>query len=235
MKFKEEDVKLYDMFSVLGTENTEIDKENALLLEHEIINQRIDCSRIIFKEHRDAIAKVHEGYALESHDGNEGPDVFSKEMYQINRQGKDGTVDYSIGRIVDYEIPLKRGGEAPIEIGNINLITETMDKIYLIVAKGKDSEESILRTVLESITKLNMMSRRKLLVDFNQAGLNKFKYEHHKDDIIPAIMLFEGTRPYEEFRQLTPDSFVARLVYKYHINFFLLKKQKEEKVYTLID
>ena len=234
MKFKEEDVKLYEVFSVLGTENTEEDKQLAALLGDEIAHQQVDCSRIAFKEFRDSIAKVHEGYADEAHNGQLGIDAFTEEMYQINRLDTEGSVDYSIGRIVDYEIPLKKGGDANIEIGTISLLTETMDKVYFINAKGKDSEESVLRVVLETITKLNMVSRRRFMQNYNDANLNKFKYYHTKDDIIPAIILFEGTRPFEEFKKLDMNSFVARVVYKYHIHFFLLKNE-EKNTFDLLE
>jgi hypothetical protein len=233
MKFKEEEVKQYEMFSVLGTENTKEDQDNVKLLEEEIIKQHIGFSRITFKEARDSIAKVHEGYALENHDGHQGDDTMNKHMYRINRLDKEGTVDYSLGRIVDYDVPLKRGGDSPIEVGNLSLISETMDKLYIMNTKQRRNEESLLRVILETITKFDMISRRQLLQDYNESTINKFKYYHTKDDIIPAVVLFEGTRAYQEFKSLPLNGLIAQLVYKYHIHFFFLKN--EEGNYILLE
>lgn len=233
MKFKEEDVKLSELFSVLGTENTKEDQENCKLLEELIINEHINFSRITFKESRDSLAKVHEGYALDDHDGREPVETINKHIYRINRMDKEGEVDYSLGRIVDYDIPLKRGGDSPIEIGNISLISETMDKLYIMNVKDSKSDESLLRVILETVTKYDMVSRRRLFTDYNEEHLNKFKYKHTKDDIIPAIVLYEGTRAYKEFKALSLNGLIAQLVYKYHMHFFFLKN--EEGNYILLE
>lgn len=233
MKFKEEDVQLYDVFSVLGTENTKEDQENVILLEDSILKEHINFSRIIFKEFRDSMVKVHKGYALDSHNGNDLEDTVNKHIYRINRLDKEGFVDYSLGRIVDYDIPLKRGGDSSIELGNISLISETMDKFYIINLKEMDCEESLLRVVLETITKFDMISRRRLLQDYNEASVNKFKYRHSKDNIIPAIVLYKNTRAFKEFKKLPLNGLIAQLVYKYHIHFFFLKR--EEGSFILIE
>ncbi len=233
MKFKEEDVKLYELFSVLSTENTKEDQENVELLEDFILKSNINFSRITFKEARDSIAKVHEGYALDSHDGNNPEDTINKKIYRINRMDKEGEVDYSLGRIVDYDVPLKRGGDSNVEVGNISLLSETMDKLYFMNVKEMTSEESLLRVVLETITKFDMISRRKLLADYNEDILNKFKYYHSKDDILPAIVLYEGSRAFKEFKNLPLNGVTAQLVYKYHIHFFFLKR--EEGKYILLE
>ena len=235
MKFKEEDVKLYELYSVLGTEYTKEDEENVKLLESEILKEGVNCSRIHFKEFRDQLAKPHQGYALENHNGDSDEDYYTKEMYRIDRLGKDGKVDYGIGRIVDYEVPFKNGGDSSIEIGTINLIAETALKLYLINAKEKDSGESLLRAVLETVTKFNMVSRRKLFESYNTTNTNAFKYNHSKENIFPALMIFEGSRPHNDFLQIDPSGLVGKLVYKYHIKFFIIKKQADENVYELKD
>jgi len=230
MKFKEDDIKLYEIYSRLG------DKEDEVLLQQEIIKQRVDLSRIAFKQYRDELVQTHSGYAIEEHKGEE--DGFVGQMYLINRAGKPGDLDYSIGRVVDYNVPVKRCVEGPcakIEITPISLITETMDKLYLINAKPADSEDSIFKTVMELVSQLNMISRKRLIREYNAAKTNQFKYNHTKDAIVPAIMLFENSLAYKEFKQLDPNSLVGRLIYKYHIHLFTLKKQNEENVYELLE
>ncbi len=236
MKFQGQEYKLYEVYKKLAT------KENKVELEQEIIKQRINFSRITFKEYRDVLAKQHVGYALESHDGKDNVVLedgkYSKQIYCVDRLDCEGEVDYSIGRILDYDVPIKRlpdGISSDIDVGSINLVSETMDKIYLIAAKPMDSKGSLDRAVYEIITKFDMISRRKFLQDYTSATLNKFKYAHTKDDFRPAIMIFEGSQEHLDLQKEQPNGVLGRLIYKYNIKFFILQKQEEYGVYKLLE
>lgn len=236
MKFQGKEYKLYEVYKQLAT------RENKVELEKEIINQRINFSRITFKEYRDVLAKQHVGYALESHDGKDNVvdenGNYAKQLYCVDRLDCVGEVDYSIGRILDYDVPIKRmpeGISSDIEVGNIDLISETMDKIYLISAKPMDSEGSLDKVVYETITKFDMISRRRFLADYNAATVNKFKYSHTKDDFRPAIMIFEGSAEHKDLQNQDPNRVLGRLIYKYNIKFFILQKQEEYGVYKLLE
>jgi hypothetical protein len=232
MNFQGKDYKLYEIYSKLAISN-----ENKELLEEEIIKQGVDFSRIAFKEYRDELIKGHLEYAIESHDGKDG-DGFIRQMYRIDRYQEEGEVDYCIGRIVDYDVPIKRfehESDSNIEIGSIDLVSETMDKVYLIDVKGMNCEEPLHHAVYEIVTYFNMISRKKFIRDFTNATQNKFKYNHTKDDLIPAILMFENSKAYEDLKNENPDSLIGRLIYKYHIKFFILKNQPEYGVYKLIE
>lgn len=232
MNFQGKDYKLYEIYSKL-----EISNENLALLEEEIIKQGVDFSRIAFKEYRDELIKGQLEYAIESHDGKDG-DGLKRKMYRISRYQEAGEVDYSIGRIVDYDVPIRRfehESDSNIEIGSIDLISETMDKIYLIDTIDIDSKETLHRAVFEIVTYFNMISRKKFVKDFANATQNKFKYMHTKDDLIPAILMYENSKAYKDLKEENPDSLIGRLIYKYHIKFFILKEQTEHGIFREIE
>ncbi len=232
MKFQGKDYKLYEIYSELATSN-----ETRKLLEDEINKQHIDCSRIAFKEYRDELVKEHIGYALESHDGKDKDDLLTQ-IYRIDRYGEPGEIDYSIGRIVDYNIPIKRfaeGKESNINIGEIDLLTETMDRVYMMTTRGMEHEAPLHQAVLEIVTHVNMISRKKLLNDFRDATQNNFKYYHKKDDLVPAILMYENSQSHKDLQNENPNSLIGRLIYKYHIRFFTLKPQIEKGMFNLIE
>ncbi|AIO18160.1 hypothetical protein KQ51_00258 [Candidatus Izimaplasma bacterium HR1] len=236
MKFQGKEYKLYEVYKKLAS------RENKSELEKEIINQRINFSRITFKEYRDVLAKQHLGYALESHDGKDciikEDGKYAKQLYCVDRLDCVGEVDYSIGRILDYDVPIKRlpeGISSDIEVGNIGLVSETMDKIYLISAKPMNSTSSLDKAVYEIITKFDMISRRRFLSSYNDATTNKFKYTHTKDDFVPAVMIFEGSQEHKDLRNEDSNGVLGRLIYKYNIKLFVLKAQKEYGVYRLLE
>lgn len=98
-----------------------------------------------------------------------------------------------------------------------------------------DSKGSIDKVVYEIITKFDMISRRKFLANYNAATVNKFKYSHTKDDFRPAVMIFEGSSEHEELKNTDPNGVLGRLIYKYNIEFFILKKQEVYGVYKLLE
>lgn len=236
MKFQGKDYKLIEVYKKLAL------REYKEELENEIINQRINFSRITFKKYRDVLAKQHLGYALESHDGKDSVIVedgnYTKQLYCVDRLKCKGRIDYSIGRILDYDVPIKRlpqGISSDIEIGEIDIVSETMDKIYLITTKPMNSTGSLDKAVYEIITKFDMISRRSFLSDFTNATINKFKYSHTKDDFRPAIMIFEGSEEHKQLKTEKPNGVLGRLMVKYNVKFFILKQQESYGIYELLE
>ena len=238
MKFNEREYKLYEIYNLFSKDDNEEGLAHDKLVEEEFIKQRVDFSRIAFKDYRDNLVDNHEGYAVEGHDGKEIGDLdeeFERQMYAIKYNGLDGYLDREIGHIVDYEVPVKRQSkESDIKVGLIDLVTETASKVYLINCKRMKSQESLIKTVSEIITKVNLISRKKLIADFTKSEGNKFDYYHTKDDIRPAILIFEGSRQHKELLETNPNSLVASLVYQYKVRVFVLKKQEEYGHYELI-
>lgn len=224
------DYKIYEIYSQLATKKLINGKDMITVLEEEVFKQQIDFSRIAFKPYRDQLTSCHQGYALETHDGLVELSTekdFLRRMYCINRLDEEGSIDGSIGRIVDYDVPIKRceeGKSSDINIGTIDLITETMDKVYLIETVLVDSEDRLLRPVLEIITYENMISRSKLIDNYRYGVVNKFENYHSKKDIVPSVMLYKGTKAYEDYKALKENSLLGMLIRKYNVKFFIINQ-----------
>lgn len=253
--------KVYEFYSKLANKKTFNGRPMIDVLEEEFRKQKVDFSRIAFKQYRDELVKSHKGYAVEAHDGMIKSDLFPggipdpnlvtkdalphaqvekhmcRQMYHIDRLGLEGYIDPKIGRIVDYEVPIKRckeGTECGIEIGKFDLITETRKRIYLIEAKAMDSQEPLAHAIFELVTYMNMISRTNLVADFEVAKKNRFEHYHKKQDLVPTILMFEGSNQYKELQEVKENSLLYMLVIKYGINFFVLEDQEQYGVYKLV-
>jgi len=106
-------------------------------------------------------------YKTQSHLGeysetsNRKEEVTAIKMYLQSQ--KSGVYDY-IGRIIDYQTPLKskRGDVA----GKIDLLSYDGNTLRLLELKKSDSTETMLRCVLEGFTYLCTVNQKKLLEDF---------------------------------------------------------------------
>jgi len=255
MQLNNEELEIYEIYKKLAT-NREVNGVHAMeVLEKEFMKQRITLSRVEFKPFRDELRQIHAGYAVEEHNGkNEDGSVpnpnnqeltpverklqFIKQMYAIERNGDAGYVDPAIGRILDYEVPLKnvkQGANTEIEIGNIDLITETANKVYIINAKCQESNLPLSRSVFEVVTDFNMLSRRNFITDYNMAKRNNFKHYHVKEDIKPAILIFENSVAHNDLKNTSYNSLVGHLIDKYSIKIFIVKQQKEYGHYELVE
>ena len=152
-----------------------------------------------------------QGYKINTHTGefnknsNRREEIIAMKMYNNNY--------LDIGKMLDYQIPLKdhKGTKA----GKIDLISykEDTNTLYLIELKNDVSAETLLRCTLEIITYLNQINQSKLKSDFE---LND------KMNIKPAILIFEGTRPYYDIN----DEYVNKLIKKFKIDVFVAKSQE---------
>ena len=261
MEIENQEYQLFEIYSNIANKERFYDSDVMKLLQEKFYEQEVDFSRIEFKPFRDEISKQHDGYVVESHDGkikskyvhNGLPNPnkmmqdkrndyqeekhYTRHMYMIDRAKMDGQVDPCIGRIVDYEIPVKRSSEpslAKYKLGKIDLMTETSDHIYLIEAKSKHSREPLHKAVFEIITYLNMVSRTKLIHDYNNAKRNAFQYNHTKHDVKPAIMIYKDTKQYHDLRNLNPNSLLGSLILHYEVKFFILENHEYYGNYHLV-
>ncbi len=213
MQFNNKEYKFDEIFTL-------VTKENELELEKTFIEQHTSFSRIDFKNLRDEVVKNKSVYADEAHNGSD--DSLNAVLYNISRNNQEGSIDQEIGKVIDYDISVD-GSKS------FDLMTETKDKLYVINRQSKDSEESLCKAVLEVITYHNLVSRKKLLLDYKNATLNPINAVHTKRDLIPAVMLYEDSAPFNKLRSLDPNRFLGKLIQKYHIHFFVLKNDKENE------
>lgn len=105
-------------------------------------------------------------YKTKSHTGEYNPDSNRVEeiiAIKMFNQCKNSTLDY-IGKIIDYQTPLKN--ERSDDAGKIDLLSDDGKQLIILELKKPDSDETMLRCVLEGYTYLKTVDKAKLLSDF---------------------------------------------------------------------
>jgi len=136
-------------------------------------------------------------YRIESHDGK----IINQESNRTEEKIAMKLFDYSqnkgeifdkIGKIIDYQTPLKN--IQTDDAGKIDLLAynEDTDTLRILELKKSDSKETMLKCLLEVYTYLKIVNKVKLLKDF---GLPK-------DTIVKAspLVFFEGMQ-YKEMQE----------------------------------
>ena len=113
-----------------------------------------------------AVIKRNSSYKVQSHDGaysltsRREEENCAKKMFSLC---KDGGCYNHIGRIIDYQTPLKATSKDIA--GKIDLLAYDGKILRLLELKNPDSEETMLRCVLEGFTYLRTVDQEKLLID----------------------------------------------------------------------
>lgn len=106
-------------------------------------------------------------YKVSSHNGeysensNREEEITAMKMFN---QSKDGYAYDYIGKIIDYQTPLK--SKKCDVAGKIDLISYDGRTLRVLELKKKDSEETMLRCVIEGYTYLKTANTANLLADF---------------------------------------------------------------------
>jgi len=115
-------------------------------------------------------------YKVEGHDGeysensNRLEEIIAMKMFN---QCKDGSEYDFIGKIIDYQTPLKN--KKNYDVGKIDLLSVNGNTIFVLELKKEDSTETMLRTVLEGYTYLKTVDFEKLKRDFKQYKIENIK------------------------------------------------------------
>ena len=102
------------------------------------------------------------------HTGEHNPKSIRNEeviAMQMFNQSKKGFRMNQVGKIIDYQTPLK--SSMSDKAGKIDLLSESDDTVYILELKKKSSKETMLRCVLEAYTYLRLVDEKQLLSDFN--------------------------------------------------------------------
>lgn len=102
----------------------------------------------------------HNGYYREETGRVE--EVIAIKMF--NRSAKDGYCYKGIGKIIDYQTPLK--SKRTDVAGKVDLLAYDGNVLRILELKKPSSEETMLRCVLEGYTYLCTADKKKLLCDF---------------------------------------------------------------------
>ena len=106
-------------------------------------------------------------YKTEGHNGCfdiDTPREEEKIAMEMFKQSLNGYIYDFIGEMIDYQTPLKN--KRTDVAGKIDLLSYDGKTLYVLELKKPDSEESMLRCVLEGFTYMKTADNKKLLKDF---------------------------------------------------------------------
>ena len=158
-------------------------------------------------------------YNVKTHDGkikdeksNREEEKIAMELFDYS-QNKGVTFDI-IGKIIDYQTPLKNVQKD--DVGKIDLLAynEKEKTLKILELKKPDSKETMLRCVLEAYTYLKIADKTKLLKDF----------ELPEDTIIKAcpFVFVEG----EQYKEIQEDrKYLKELMKKLDVEPVYLKEE----------
>ena len=166
-------------------------------------------------------------YKVKTHDGkikneksNREEEIIAMKLFELSQN--QGKVFDIIGKIIDYQTPLKniRADKA----GKIDLLAYNEEEkiLRILELKKPDSEETMLRCVLEAYTYLKVVDKDKLLKDF---GLQK------NTKIKACPFVFYGKEQYKEMQQ--DRKHLKDLIKKLGIEVIYLKEENGE--YSVIE
>ena len=163
-------------------------------------------------------------YKADSHDGKNKDNDSNREEEKIAMKLFDlsenqGKVFEIIGKIIDYQTPLK--DIQTDKAGKIDLLAynESKKTLRILELKRPDSKETMLRCVLEAYTYLKVVDRAKLLKDF---GLPE-------DTEIKAcpFVFYDG----EQYKEMKDDrENLGKLIEKLGIEVIYLKEENGEYI-----
>ena len=166
-------------------------------------------------------------YKVDSHDGknkdkdsNREEEKIAMKLFDLSQN--QGKVFEIIGKIIDYQTPLK--DIQTDKAGKIDLLAynESKKTLRILELKKPDSEETMLRCVLEAYTYLKVVDKDKLLKDF---GLQK------NTKIKACSFVFYGKEQYKEMQQ--DRKHLKDLIKKLGIEVIYLKEENGE--YSVIE
>jgi len=159
-------------------------------------------------------------YKTKGHDGvTENPE--SNRAEERIALGMFGNEYEHIGRIIDYQTPLKNA-RTDKHVGKIDLLSETENEIWLLEVKKYDSDETLLRCVLEAYTFFRMVDAEKLKNDFELDV---------KKPLRSGVIVFRDQEQHESYHKT--ESSVRRLMTSLDVQLFVIAKENKEYLVDL--
>lgn len=136
-------------------------------------------------------------YRQSTHDGeydptsNRAEEIIAMQMFNYCNAGNSFA---EVGRIIDYQTPLK--SKRSDAAGKIDLLAYDGTTLRILELKKPDSEETMLRCVLEGYTYLKTVDAEKLLSDFNLPPSTK---------VMAGPLVFQGGSQWAELGENRPQ------------------------------
>lgn len=130
-------------------------------------------------------------YCTKGHNGDISNDTSKPNAEVIIAKRLFGKQFEHLGKFVDYETPLKKSNENK-GVGKIDLLAydEENNNLTMIELKRADSEETLLRCILEIESYYRYANHQQLKKDFTKST---------NTNLQKAILVFKGTEPLKPF------------------------------------
>lgn len=161
-------------------------------------------------------------YKADSHDGknkdndsNREEEKIAMKLFELSQN--QGKVFDIIGKIIDYQTPLKN--VQTDKVGKIDLLAynENEKTLRILELKKPDNKETMLRCVLEAYTYLKVVDKAKLLKDFELPENTKIK---------ACAFVFYGGEQHQEMQKNKEN--LGELIKKLDIEIIYLKEENGE-------
>lgn len=154
--------------------------------------------------------KGHDG-VIKDPDSGRDEEIIAMKMY-------DKTYDF-VGKIIDYQTPLKN--KRSDEAGKIDLLAHNGTTLRILELKKPDSDETMLRCVLEGYTYWKTVDKSKLLSDFNLPA----------DTIIKAcLFVFKCGKQHDEMKEARPH--LKKLMALLESKPYYISEEKDKYIVT---
>lgn len=158
--------------------------------------------------------KTHDG-KIKNKDSGREEEIIAMKLFDFSQN--QGKVFDIIGKIIDYQTPLKN--VQTDDVGKIDLLAynENEKTLRILELKKPDSKETMLRCVLEAYTYLKIVDKAKLLKDF---GLPE------NTEIKACPFVFYGKEQYKEMQKNKEN--LGQLIGKLGIEIIYLEEKDGE-------
>lgn len=149
--------------------------------------QNIECFHLIPMITRESSYKkdTHNGIP-KNKDSNRVEEIIAMEIFRQRFLSK-------LGQVIDYQTPLKN--RRCNKAGKIDLLSYDGTSIRILELKEPDSNESMLRCVLEGYTYMKTVNARRLMKDFEISENTK---------VIACPLVFKGGLQWQEMQEERP-------------------------------
>ena len=146
---------------------------------------------------------------------NQTEQIDAIKMFNQCKATSNATIG-EVGCIIDYQVPLK--DKLGDKAGTIDLLSKSVDTVYVLELKREKSKETLLRCILEGYTYLRTVNKEKLFNDFGLDLNMQFK---------TAPLIYKDSLPYVEYEDMINGNRpkLLALMKKLDVDLFVLKNE----------